>query len=400
MTSSELALASISIGLAVAVAGAFFMFARFSQLHYGYRLSLSFITGGAGLILSQHGQTYGSLWNLIATAALLMLAVGALDSALAVRSRRTDVSMVFAAIGIVTICATLTLQLVWSDMFWRPTTLQTALGLSLTVVAFANRGLRFGAGAERAVFWALIILGTTAFALPVLNLLVAGPQPLDAYLRSTTWVATHFLIVSCIALHAGALLALVASDQVRSVRDAVDRDGLTGLSTRLAFWPLANKAIADAHAQGLPLTFIAIDVDDFRSINLDAGNDVGDRALTEFANLLRMSLRRRDLSCRTEGDEFLVALWCVDTRAAQLWCEGLNARLRGHDWRALGVPRTMTFKAGVSATKADATAHDAYLQARDVLVRNKTKASTSAELLARVPATGRVRQPSRSLAAR
>lgn len=85
-------------------------------------------------------------------------------------------------------------------------------------------------------------------------------------------------------------------------------DPLTGLLNRR---PL-NKHIAEAKhtldKRNQPLSYILIDIDDFKILNDEYGHTVGDNALEKVANALRENSRQEDKVFRLGGEEFLVLM--------------------------------------------------------------------------------------------
>ena len=85
-------------------------------------------------------------------------------------------------------------------------------------------------------------------------------------------------------------------------------DPLTQLLNRRALNELIAHQLARANRTGEPLTFVMMDLNNFREINAKLGNMEGNRVLTEFACLLKKVFRGGDLIFRHGGDEFLVVL--------------------------------------------------------------------------------------------
>ncbi len=81
-------------------------------------------------------------------------------------------------------------------------------------------------------------------------------------------------------------------------------DNLTGLYNRRGFQELIKNEIYLAQKRALPLGLLMMDIDNFKSVNDRFGHLVGDQVLQEIANLIRSSLRERDIACRLGGDEF------------------------------------------------------------------------------------------------
>ncbi len=86
------------------------------------------------------------------------------------------------------------------------------------------------------------------------------------------------------------------------------RDPLTGLLNRRGLEADLHQLVAHSHAEGLPLTLLVLDVDDFKSFNDHHGHTAGDQILVAVALAVSESLRPGDLAGRFGGDELVVGL--------------------------------------------------------------------------------------------
>ena len=59
-----------------------------------------------------------------------------------------------------------------------------------------------------------------------------------------------------------------------------------------------------------------IDIDKFKNINDTYGHKIGDDVLIEFANLLKSTQRKSDITCRFGGEEFIILLPTTDIELA------------------------------------------------------------------------------------
>jgi diguanylate cyclase (GGDEF)-like protein/PAS domain S-box-containing protein len=100
-------------------------------------------------------------------------------------------------------------------------------------------------------------------------------------------------------------------------------DELTGLHNRRAFIDLARAHLDEAVRAQRGMLVIFADLDGLKQINDRLGHQAGDRALFEFAALLRATFRERDLVARLGGDEFVVLV----TDASGVGSAELVARL-------------------------------------------------------------------------
>jgi diguanylate cyclase (GGDEF)-like protein len=85
-------------------------------------------------------------------------------------------------------------------------------------------------------------------------------------------------------------------------------DSLTGCLTRRAFFERMAQAREEARRSGKPLSCLALDIDQFKSVNDRFGHAVGDRVAQEVGGLLVSSLRAADIVGRYGGDEFFIGM--------------------------------------------------------------------------------------------
>jgi GGDEF domain-containing protein len=99
----------------------------------------------------------------------------------------------------------------------------------------------------------------------------------------------------------------MAEAEISSLSLAIG-DELTGLSNRRGFEMLGERLLEAARRLGLAVTAIYADLDNMKPINDQHGQDAGDRALVETAQILGSALRHSDLISRLGGDEFCAIL--------------------------------------------------------------------------------------------
>ncbi len=110
-------------------------------------------------------------------------------------------------------------------------------------------------------------------------------------------------------------------------------DELTSLHNRRGFIDLARAQLDEAVRAQRGMLVIFSDLDGLKQINDRFGHQAGDRALLEFATLLRATFRERDLVARLGGDEFVVLVTdAAGVGAAELVAR-LNSRVEQHNNR-------------------------------------------------------------------
>jgi diguanylate cyclase (GGDEF)-like protein len=85
-------------------------------------------------------------------------------------------------------------------------------------------------------------------------------------------------------------------------------DPLTEIYNRQSLEDMAGRFISQARRSKKSLTFMLIDVDQFKQVNTKFGHLTGDVVLANTAALLKHSVRGSDAVFRYGGDEFLVIL--------------------------------------------------------------------------------------------
>lgn len=105
------------------------------------------------------------------------------------------------------------------------------------------------------------------------------------------------------------LVARAKADRQNNVlRENAIRDPKTSLFTYGYLTECLKKECARTRRSKSPLSFLCIDLDDFKSVNDTTSADFGDRVLFEFGRILRETTRTTDTACRYGGDEFNVLL--------------------------------------------------------------------------------------------
>jgi diguanylate cyclase (GGDEF)-like protein len=104
------------------------------------------------------------------------------------------------------------------------------------------------------------------------------------------------------------LMALAKERAELRQREAATNDALTGIANRRGFTERAQRIAARAARDGLPLTLLQFDLDNFKDINDSFGHRMGDRVLALFSDCASQTLRPLDLVGRLGGDEFVALL--------------------------------------------------------------------------------------------
>lgn len=115
--------------------------------------------------------------------------------------------------------------------------------------------------------------------------------------------------------------------QTQAIEQQSFTDPLTEIYNRRSLDRIAGQFISQARRRKSPLTFLMVDVDDFRQVNTRFGHLAGDFVLAEIAGILKYSIRGSDAAVRYGGDEFLILLGDTTTDGAQKVLERIHHRL-------------------------------------------------------------------------
>ena len=118
--------------------------------------------------------------------------------------------------------------------------------------------------------------------------------------------------------------------ELRKIEHHATTDALTKLANRHAMQELFPQEIARCQADGMPISLIMIDVDNFKDFNDQLGHIAGDRALSAVAKILRKQFRPCDLLVRYGGDEFAVLLPDVSEQQAVTIAERVRDAVSGN----------------------------------------------------------------------
>lgn len=93
-----------------------------------------------------------------------------------------------------------------------------------------------------------------------------------------------------------------------AIQGESNSDPLTGLLNRRGFFSLAERLAKRARREHKPVSFLIVDLDNFKKVNDTHGHPVGDGVLKKVASLLLRTVRPGDLVVRLGGEEFGVFL--------------------------------------------------------------------------------------------
>ncbi|WP_169735511.1 GGDEF domain-containing protein [Halomonas halodenitrificans] len=180
------------------------------------------------------------------------------------------------------------------------------------------------------------------------------------------WLLASLLVVSLSSNHFQLSLLM------RVYRQAT-HDPLTGLLNRGALTLHLDKLQAWRLQQqvdgGLPAcAILMMDIDHFKQINDTHGHSVGDRVLTEFAQILIEQTRPEDSVARYGGEEFIVLLLNADPVQASRVAERIRNAVDQHHFTDHELQRVpLTTSVGVASLRNREAPQAALKRADDAL---------------------------------
>ncbi|MEO2069514.1 MAG: GGDEF domain-containing protein [Desulfurobacteriaceae bacterium] len=148
------------------------------------------------------------------------------------------------------------------------------------------------------------------------------------------------------------LIKLVSKviDLTAELRQQALRDPLTKLYNRNYLNQFMDKILGLVKRQGLPLSVVLMDIDDFKYINDTFGHAKGDEVLKTLGKIILTSIRNSDIAVRFGGEEILLILPNTKKESALYVVNRIKQKLSNIDF---GIGKKVTFSAGVAGFPED-----------------------------------------------
>lgn len=118
------------------------------------------------------------------------------------------------------------------------------------------------------------------------------------------------------------LLSMALANNLKTIREERDfhylkemefsklsiTDELTGLLNKRGYFMYYENLINYSKNGNSSLSFLILDLDNFKRINDTYGHDIGDKILINLGKTLNSFIRHNDIACRFGGEEFVVLL--------------------------------------------------------------------------------------------
>ncbi|WP_111642600.1 GGDEF domain-containing protein [Marinimicrobium alkaliphilum] len=144
----------------------------------------------------------------------------------------------------------------------------------------------------------------------------------------------HWIVLGNFGLCALAIWAMAhvyefkRETMVARLHEMATRDPLTGLLNRRTLIETLDLVLYRAKRRSEPVTFVYIDIDDFKLINDTQGHDRGDHILLTVAQAIRSGTRLEDYAFRPGGDEFFIIFTnCTKSQAKDIYARRIAREL-------------------------------------------------------------------------
>jgi len=134
----------------------------------------------------------------------------------------------------------------------------------------------------------------------------------------------RFLVTSLAVYALVAIFVAVIQRQQEVMLNAAVTDPMTGLLNRSTLYKSLTEAISQNVRAHIPMTIIAIDLDNFKNVNDEFGHDAGDEVIRNTSKILSHGSRTTDKFFRLGGEEFLILLFNTSSKEGTAKAEQLR----------------------------------------------------------------------------
>lgn len=136
--------------------------------------------------------------------------------------------------------------------------------------------------------------------------------------------------------------------ELEQVSELVREDQLTGALNRRGLDDVLDREIKRADRQQTPVSFVLLDIDNFKQLNDSLGHQTGDQALVHLIQVIKNALRPTDEVARYGGEEFLIILIDTNLEEAMTTVIRLQRELTKSLFLHNNNRQLITFSAGIA----------------------------------------------------
>jgi diguanylate cyclase (GGDEF)-like protein len=286
--------------------------------------------------LSEHKRERAPRWLAVRVIGIIGVAGGSLALITALMPPPADGSeAAILAVGAVSLAVGAALLVLKPKLGEAPLALLAVLGTALITITTHEGGAEGGTAANEVLYlwvslYAFFFLRLRTALLVMAAIGVGFGWLLWSFGTPANQAATEWVVTVTTLCVSGLIVARIRGYMygvVRELNQRASHDGLTGLLNRRALEERVAEERANAEREGIPISLLLVDIDDFKDLNDSLGHGRGDAVLKEVAAALVLSTRGHDAVARIGGDEFAVLLPGAAEAAARTVAEGLRAEV-------------------------------------------------------------------------
>ncbi len=148
-------------------------------------------------------------------------------------------------------------------------------------------------------------------------------------------------------------LALRRVNLYEEIEKTAITDSLTSVHTRRYILDRFDEELKRSKVRKINMSFIIIDVDNFKSYNDHYGHLTGDQILREVGSIIKENIREIDIAARYGGEEFCVILPDTDKAGAHYAAERIRVATEREVIKAYDATVKVTISAGTSTFPDD-----------------------------------------------
>jgi diguanylate cyclase (GGDEF)-like protein/PAS domain S-box-containing protein len=163
--------------------------------------------------------------------------------------------------------------------------------------------------------------------------------PLDIGLNPVQTTDGLVVVCSVIDMTKRKAARIIFTEKIRQLEGEISvldklslTDELTSVSNRRALFKQFELQYRIAQKETQPLSFLLLDIDDFKKYNDTLGHIAGDKVLKLIAEIMTKSVRRTEIVARYGGEEFGMILPATDASDAKLMAERLRKMIEKFKW--------------------------------------------------------------------
>ena len=206
---------------------------------------------------------------------------------------------------------------------------------------------------------------------PTLTLLFERSIPAEVYRDSIYYSLIGLVLGIKGASNALVLIGAAIAEWTTTLRESGERDPLTGLHNRGSFEQTMQGLLTRAQMEGRSLSLVVADIDHFKQVNDIWGHQAGDRAISDFGELVQKMVRGCDTAARIGGEEFCIAVWNCENGPAERLAERIRQAFGRLEHSGLNSEIRLTASFGVATAHAGESYEQMFARADEALYRAK-----------------------------